>query len=863
MKLAPIFLLISTLFTVHVKSESKQVQSLKSSGIADLDLIRNNVLNHKTNQSNFISHRAALYRFWRLLWSQGYNMNAKNYNARWELLLRSSDGTIAHKAVDSAYAALEDLLANRILIPEISGKADELQDKSKTDWPSYHGTDGSQTGFSPDAGPSKGKIAWKVAKGNFWYAKPVIEDGKVYIASPGSDVFAYCLNEKTGKVVWNARQYGTQVYHTPGSIFTPIVTKGKVLVSTGWWQQQSHFILNKQNGISELQTAAGAMEGKLQNKTDFFVHKFNNWNFILADATTGKGIWQFFSGGYLAGDPVLEHNKIYTARQSGIVYGFTTSSNKPVWQQEIKAQLRGTPGLGQENIYLGDKSGKLYALSKNNGNKKWTFQVDPSESEVRAYQYFSTPIESNDGKRVYVGAASKFIYCLNSSNGKLIWKYKLSDWIRSKPLIIEDTVYVTTLDAKMFALKDTGKSVKKLWESQLGEHGFTADLTGNSNGILASGMDLILYSVSPKTGKVQWRHSIIDGTWIQGKRHRADVFAGQYQASPAIVDNIAYIGGPDGFLNAHDVDTGKFLWRFEARGRISSSPCVAEGKVFFGQNGRYMEYYAIDQKTGKPAWQIKNLDWATVGGTSYKNGKIFFGGESGNFFALNASNGEVIWKNKSKIANKGFQPPPAVDETKVYTGSHDGRYYAYNQSDGSVAWSLDTSTKAGVYSGGNPDSAGIVLWKDLVYIQKRGDRIAALDKKSGEEVWEWKQPKFYLQNGAVAAHDNNIYGSVVRDVTSIPYLARIYSFKDAYSGGNELWSYDEAGGGGGLSAPVLSKGKLIFGSSAGVFMTCLNPNTGKVIWRCYTGGPMEEAVPAIYGNKVFSHHRNGYFFAIE
>ena len=50
------------------------------------------------------------------------------------------------------------------------------------------GTDGNQTGYSPDAGPSKGKIAWRVAKGNFWYATPVIENGKVYTAAPGAGV---------------------------------------------------------------------------------------------------------------------------------------------------------------------------------------------------------------------------------------------------------------------------------------------------------------------------------------------------------------------------------------------------------------------------------------------------------------------------------------------------------------------------------------------------------------------------------------------------------------------------------------------------------------------------------------------------
>ncbi|MEM7385034.1 MAG: hypothetical protein AAF514_08830 [Verrucomicrobiota bacterium] len=39
----------------------------------------------------------------------------------------------------------------------------------------------------------------------------------------------------------------------------------------------------------------------------------------------------------------------------------------------------------------------------------------------------------------------------------------------------------------------------------------------------------------------------------------------------------------------------------------------------------------------------------------------------------------------------------------------------------------------------------------------------------------------------------------------------------------------------------VTKGRVIFGSSAGVFMTCVNPDTGELIWRCYVGGPMEEA----------------------
>ncbi len=262
-----------------------------TSGIADMDKIRAEVRVHPTDASNVLSRRSALYRWWRLLWHQGYDMNMDNYDATWNTLLNSPgvNGAVP-QAVNAAYAALEDIMANGTVIPEVTGAPDASERTTKTDWPVYHGTDGSQTGFSPDAGPSQGKIAWRVAKGNFWYANPVIENGRVYTASPGADVMAYCLDETTGDVIWNGRQMGTQVYETPGSIFSPVVSSNKVLFTTGWWQAGTHKVLNKQTGKIESRLAAGDTAGG--GTSQLMVYKHNRWNVILADATTGEGVWQ-------------------------------------------------------------------------------------------------------------------------------------------------------------------------------------------------------------------------------------------------------------------------------------------------------------------------------------------------------------------------------------------------------------------------------------------------------------------------------------------------------------------------------------------------------------------------------------------
>jgi outer membrane protein assembly factor BamB len=820
-----------------------------ATGMGDIDTIREQVTRVPTDQQNLRNRRTALHRWWRFLWHQGYDMSA--YDAVWNIVNNGGDDPTALKYIDKGFAGLEAIVASDQRIAEVRGSA--APSPTQTDWPAYHGIDGSQAGYSPDAGPSEGKIAWRLAKGNYWNAAPVAADGRIYVASPGADVVAYCLDGKSGEVVWKARQYGEQVYELPGAIHTPFVTEDTVLISTGWWQHSDHLVLDKENGRLRSRTPAAGLGAGSAERIMAFKH---NRSFVaMSDARTGEGVRAFNAGGYLSGEPIVVGDRVYAAQEDGWVFGFLhPEQGEPSWQVDLGTALRGVIGAGNARLFIGDTDRVLHAVGEVDGLEEWTFRAE--EVEDKAYQYFSTAVEANG--RVYVGAASSHVYCLNAETGVLIWKHPVSDWIRAKPVVVGGVVHVATLSGAMHALRDTGDCATEVWQAQLGEHGFTADLVATDEGILASGRDLVLYSVSPTDGAVQWRHSIIDGAWVDGVRHRADVVAGQYQASPTVADGVVYVGGPDGFLDAVDVETGARLWRFETHGRISCAPRIAEGKVFLGKNAHHDEFYAIDQKTGEPVWTIEDLGWTSLGAPGYADGMVFVGTVEGTMFGVDASDGAVVWE---RATGKGIYPSPATDDTNVYTGSHDGHYYAFDQKTGDVAWKTFTANPEG--HGGLPDSAATVLLGDHVYAQKRGASIVALSKDTGEEAWSWTQPANYLQNGTVAAAHGRIYGSVVRLVTAIPYYASIHAFDDVANGGSELWSYSDGGGGGGLTAPVATDDKLIFGSSAGVFVTCLDPSDGSLKWRCYVGGPMEESVPAIYGDKAFFHCRNGYVYAVQ
>ena len=57
---------------------------------------------------------------------------------------------------------------------------------------------------------------------------------------------------------------------------------------------------------------------------------------------------------------------------------------------------------------------------------------------------------------------------------------------------------------------------------------------------------------------------------------------GKVISSPAVANDMVYVGSTDHNLYAIDQETGTQKWKFESKARITSSPAVFGGRVFFG-----------------------------------------------------------------------------------------------------------------------------------------------------------------------------------------------------------------------------------------------------------------------------------------
>ena len=106
-----------------------------SCGIDDIDQIRKEVKTQPTTADNVVIRRAALYRWWRLLWHRGYNMDAVDEVAEMLLNLPNSKLT-GQQSITVGFMKIEEMILIGKKIPEIRGTK-STKSSTTTNWPLY------------------------------------------------------------------------------------------------------------------------------------------------------------------------------------------------------------------------------------------------------------------------------------------------------------------------------------------------------------------------------------------------------------------------------------------------------------------------------------------------------------------------------------------------------------------------------------------------------------------------------------------------------------------------------------------------------------------------------------------------------
>ena len=324
---------------------------------------------------------------------------------------------------------------------------------------------------------------------------------------------------------------------------------------------------------------------------------------------------------------------------------------------------------------------------------------------------------------------------------------------------------------------------------------------------------------------------------------------GKVFSSPAVYNNVIYIGSEDHNLYAIDKVTGNLLWKFHTGGAVHSSPAVYKNTVYFGSYDGFC--YAVNVGTGKLKWKFKTGGEKKVGAKGLWTMKpadrymddlfdfflsspviaadnhdpvVYFGSSDGNLYALHALTGKKKWAFKTSGL---IHTSPALYNGNVYFGSWDTFLYAVDARTGRLKWKFETGKQPVVHLlegiQASPTCAA-----GAVYFGSRDGYFYALDAGNGKLMWKYAADNSWVLTTAA------VKGGMVYFGTSDTYLFLGFDTRT----GKEKIRYKTNGYV--YSSPALSGKTAYFGDFSGN-LCAVDINSGKLMGKFETSGRLTNA----------------------
>lgn len=172
--------------------------------------------------------------------------------------------------------------------------------------------------------------------------------------------------------------------------------------------------------------------------------------------------------------------------------------------------------------------------------------------------------------------------------------------------------------------------------------------------------------------------------------------------TPTVNGNMVYFGSLDGRVYALRDNGNNYqqVWTYSgAKAGFSASPIATEGKLFI--SGRDGYFYALNLSDGNIVWQYPAYGQTSLGSIllspAYDNGAIYFAATDQHAYALNSSNGSLIWKSPQKLPGERYQSWwPVVFEDYVVFSAAPGYKNEFDPGTKTVATGVQTNIK-GIY----------------------------------------------------------------------------------------------------------------------------------------------------------------------
>jgi len=305
---------------------------------------------------------------------------------------------------------------------------------------------------------------------------------------------------------------------------------------------------------------------------------------------------------------------VFIGSQGRSFYAFEAETGTLRWRFAASRQIKASVCVYDNHLYFGSVDDWLRCMDARTGEVVWRLHTGRDLDSSACVT----------GGKLYIAGENGWARCLEPKTGELIWKTFVgginrgprsgSQGSETSPAVVDGEYYTATYDGELFKLDaETGE---QLWVAKTHDDTDASPVvSGDYVYTAAEDKAPNVYCFAREDGREIWRFANRRGWW----------------STPAVADDVLYIGGDCGRLYALDVKTGKERWSVRLGSRTWSSPAVVDGKVIIGSFGGELSCW--DAKTGAEVWKLR------LGGRIHStpiimNGWIYIGSGNGFFHGI-------------------------------------------------------------------------------------------------------------------------------------------------------------------------------------------------------------------------------------
>lgn len=300
-------------------------------------------------------------------------------------------------------------------------------------------------------------------------------------------------------------------------------------------------------------------------------------------------------------EPELDGDTLYVTLDPGKMAAVNASDFSLIWEfpkddtfacgggEETDHDLRaiyGAPVIDGGRVYFGAYDGNVYAVNSEDGQCEWQSHkaTDPSVGCKREPEGPIIGGMALADDILYVGSEDGQLYGIEAESGQVRACVDLQGAIWTKPLVVEDTLYVATMKGSLWSAPTTRTGDLEPTRVFDTDAGLLTDPVLAGERIIVGGLGQTLFAIDVATGDMAWEVS--GGNWFWGR--------------PAMDGDTIYATNLDGKVYAINADTGDAAWEsndFEADEAIRAGALVLDGTVVVADRGGNI--YSLNAETGE------------------------------------------------------------------------------------------------------------------------------------------------------------------------------------------------------------------------------------------------------------------------